>query len=144
MEKMADTPITMCKCPTTKYVAWRYESIAGCASRIPLSPPVMNVEMKARQNIIAVVKWSLPPQIVASQSTVVMVAGREMMMVGIENRNPANGLIPLTNMWCPQTTKLRMPMASMHPTTNLYPAIGLRLKHASTCETMPNPGRIAM
>ena len=144
MAKMADTPMTMCRCPTTKYVACKYESTAGWASSTPLRPPVTNVDTKPRQNIIDVLKRSLPPQMVPSQSRVVMVAGREIRIVGTENKNAENGLMPLTNMWWPQTTKLRKAIANMHASTTLYPRIGLRVKHASRCETMPNPGRMVM
>ena len=59
------------------------------------APPLVEL---AGHNIIDGLKCSLPPQMVPSHSRVVIAAGREMRIVGTENRNAENGLMPLTNM----------------------------------------------
>ena len=54
------------------------------------------------------------------------------------------GFIPVTNMWCPHTMKLRKPMARMEPIMARYPKIGLRALVAMTSELMPSAGNKTM
>ncbi len=59
------------------------------------------------------VKRSFPRQRVASQWKVLMAEGMAMTRVVAMKAVPKRGCMPLTNMWCPQTRKLRTAMAAM-------------------------------
>src|SRR5438067_4233159 len=61
MPKIAATPITMWKWPTTKYVPCRYTSMEGCARKNPLTPPETNMETNPNANSEALVICSLDP-----------------------------------------------------------------------------------
>ena len=52
---------------------------------MPLSPPVTNSDTKPSANIMAVVKWILPPHSVPIQLKVLMADGTPMAMVSTEN-----------------------------------------------------------
>src|SRR5260370_37197299 len=85
-----------------------------------------------------------PRQIVPSQLNVLIADGTPMPMVMIENAKAVYGLIPLMNMWWPQTMNPRNPIDSMAYTMALYPKIGLRENTDSNCEHKPIAGKIAM
>jgi hypothetical protein len=67
-----------------------------------------------------------------------------MVSVASEKYSPVNGLIPLTNMWCPQTIMLSVPTATSDHTDSLYPNTGLRVNAGITSNTTPSAGRIRM
>ena len=70
-------------------------------------------------NSMAVVKRILPPQSVPSQLNVLMAEGTPIVMVMSEKAKAEYGLMPLMNMWWPQTQKPRNPMAHIAPTMAL-------------------------
>src|SRR5690349_17772779 len=119
-------------------------SSTGCARNGPLIPPTTNKETKPMANSIGDEKRILPRQSVPSQLNVLIAEGTPMPMVIIENAKALYGLIPLMNMWWPQTMKPRNPMDMMAYTIALYPKMGLREKTESNCEHSPMAGKIAM
>ena len=62
---------------------------------------------------MGVEKRILPPIIVPIQLNVLMAEGTAIAMVRTEKANAEYGLMPLTNMWWPQTQKPRTPIADM-------------------------------
>src|ERR1700676_2704414 len=98
---IAATPMTMWKCPTTKYVAWSMISIEGCARKKPLTPPLTNMEIKPSANRDAELIRNLEPYRLPIQIRTRMVDGMVIISVGKENASEENGFMPLTNMWCP-------------------------------------------
>ena len=70
-----------------------------------------NTETNPIANSIALVKWIRPPHSVAHQLKVLIADGTAMRIVEPMNAAPSSGCIPLTNMWWPQTRKLRNPIA---------------------------------
>src|SRR5579872_1201773 len=97
MPNMAATPITMWKCPTTKYVACSMMSSDGCARKKPLTPPAMNIEMNPNEKREAVLMRSFEPYKLPSQIKTTMVDGIVMISVGNENTSDDTGFMPLTN-----------------------------------------------
>src|SRR5665213_415947 len=107
------------KWATTKNVLWRYWSRMGWARIGPVRPPQMKTETKPRAKSMEVVRRDLPaimpePQTVAIQLRTSAEAGMAMAIEEMANAEPAKGLRPATNMWCPQT---RMPMPPMRTMT---------------------------
>src|ERR1700692_335554 len=88
---IAATPITMWKCPTTKYVAWSMISIEGCARKNPLTPPLTNIEMKPSANRDAELIRSLDPYRLPIQISTRIVDGMVIISVGNEKASDENG-----------------------------------------------------
>ena len=86
----------------------------------------------------------LPLQMVPIQLKVLMALGTAMTIVETPKAALSVRFIPLTYMWCPQTTKPRKPMAIIAQTIALYPKIGLREKTARISDAKPIAGRIRM
>ena len=86
---------------------------------MPLKPPMTNMETKARAKSIGVVNSIDPRHTVPIQLNVLIAEGTAMIMVDTEKAAPRVRFIPLTNMWWPQTTKPRNPMATMAQTIAL-------------------------
>src|SRR5678815_6113903 len=68
------------------------------------------------------------PRSVPSQLKVLIAEGTPIAMVMSEKAKAEYGLMPLMNMWWPQTMNPRMPIAMMAYTMARYPKIGLREK----------------
>src|SRR6266850_4341672 len=100
------------------------------AMKIPDSPPIRNIETKARAWSIAVVNRMDPPQSVPSQLKTLIADGTPMTIVEIMNDVPRAGLMPLWNMWWPHTIQPRKAMPIIESAIALYPKIGLREKAA--------------
>ncbi len=81
------------------------------AMKMPDSPPITNIDTKARAFSIGVVKWMLPPHSVPSQLKVLIAEGTAMTIVVIMKVMPSAGFMPLWNMWWPHTIQLRNAMA---------------------------------
>src|SRR5215471_14768700 len=111
---------------------------------MPLSPPVTNSETNATAYNSAVVKRICPCQSVVSQLNVLIADGMAMIIVEIVKVAPRMGFIPLTNMWCPHTRKLKNPIEAIESTMAMYPKMGLRENVEMTSETMPIGPRIKM
>src|ERR1700693_799417 len=84
MPNMAATPITRWKWPTTKYVACNMMSIDGWARKKPLTPPLMNIEIKARENSDAELIRNFAPYRLPSQIRTMIVEGMVITSVGNE------------------------------------------------------------
>src|SRR6476660_10245465 len=67
-----------------------------------------------------------------------------MAMVMSENEKAENGLMPLMNMWWPQTMNPSMPIDINAYAMALYPKMGLRENVDTNCDATPMPGRMAM
>src|SRR5436190_10988825 len=119
-------------------------SIGVAAIKIPDRPPMMNIDTKESANSIGVVKWIFAPQIVPSQLKTLIALGNAINIVATMNVMPSTGLMPDTNMWCPQTIKPRPAMPEIEYTIGLYPNSGLRAKQLMMSETMPIAGKIMM
>ena len=74
------------------------------AMKIPLSPPITNIETNAIACNIGVVNLIEPLNIVPNQLNVLIADGTAISMVVVMKNAPMPGRIPLWNMWCPQTT----------------------------------------
>src|SRR5579871_5195992 len=114
------------------------------ARKRPLRPPVTKTETKPIANSMAVVKWMRPCQSVVHQLNVLIADGMAMMAVDAMKAAPSRGCMPLTNMWWPQTRKLRNPIAESDSTMALYPKIGLRANAEMTSDTIPMGVRMRM
>jgi hypothetical protein len=94
-------------------------STGAAARKMPERPPVTKRETKPMAKSMAVEKWRRPCQRVVHQLKVLMAEGRAMTMVEPMKAAPRRGCMPLTNMWWPQTRKLRKPMAESERTMAL-------------------------
>ena len=65
--RIGDTPITMWKCATTKYVLDSGMSTLTLPRNSPVNPPITNVLMKAMANSIGTVRWIWPRHSVSTQ-----------------------------------------------------------------------------
>ena len=54
--------------------------------------------------------------------------------------DPIKGFIPVTNMWWPQTMKLKKPMAKLEPIIARYPKIGFLELVEIISEVIPKAG----
>ena len=81
--------------------------------KIPLNPPMTNIDTKARAKHIAVVNSIEPRHMVPIQLKVLMADGTAMTIVETEKAALSVRFMPLTNMWWPQTMNPRNPMAIM-------------------------------
>src|SRR5258708_40364296 len=72
-----------------------------------------------------------------------MAEGTPMAMVMIEKAKAEYGLMPLMNMWWPQTMKPSRPIDRMADTMALYPKMGLRENTETNSEHNPIARRIA-
>src|SRR3989338_1511570 len=86
-----------------KMVSCKYRSTAWVAEKMPVSPPITNIETKASAWSIGVVKRMEPRQSVPSQLNVLIADGTAIMIVEIMKLVPNAGFIPLVNMWWAQT-----------------------------------------
>jgi|GEM_PF-3520209 len=83
------------------------------AMKIPLRPPITNIETKPSAKHIAVVNSIDPRQTVPIQLNVLMAEGTAINIVETENPALRAMFMPLTNMWWPQTTNPRNPIATI-------------------------------
>src|SRR5262245_7767683 len=104
---------------TMKYVSWMWMSTGVAAMKIPDSPPMMNIDTKARALSMADVRWSDPPQIVPVQLKTLMADGSAIIIVESMNVAPRAGFMPDWNMWCPHTMNPRPAMPAMAKTIGL-------------------------
>ena len=81
----------------------------GATERIrPVKPPMVNTKRKPTANSIGVSKVIEPFHMVAIQLKTFTPVGTAISMVEyMKNSWPVTGM-PVVNMWCAQTTKLRM------------------------------------
>ena len=93
---------------------------------------------------IGVLRWMRPPQIVASHEKILIPVGTAIRSVVAIIGTRSHGAIPATNMWCAQTEKPRIRIASRDSAISRYPKIGLRLITATISEMIPNPGNSMM
>src|SRR4051794_27054925 len=98
---------------TMKYVWWMKRSTGVAAIKMPLSPPITNIETKASAKHIGVVNRMEPRQTVPSQLKVLMAEGTAITIVENENVAESMRFMPLTNMWWPQTMNPSTPMATI-------------------------------
>ena len=87
-----------------------------------------NWNRKPIANIIAAVKWILPPHNVASQLKILMPVGTEMAIVAKVKKVFAPAPMPTANMWCAHTLKLMKPIPTEAATIAGYPKMALREK----------------
>src|SRR5215470_13120193 len=91
--------MTRWKWATTKYVSWSWISAADVPRKIPLNPPLTNIDTNPIANNPAAVKRIRAPQTVPSQLKVFTADGTAISRVVNVNTEPRKGFIPLTNMW---------------------------------------------
>ena len=103
----------MWKCATTNSVCDSGTSTGTLPRYSPDRPPLTNVKTKPMANSIGTVKWMLPRHRVSTQLYTFKAVGIAMIRVVVAKKKPKYRFIPLTNMWCAQTTKLRPPMIRM-------------------------------
>src|SRR3954466_9325733 len=81
---------------------------------------------------------------VVNQLNTLIADGTAINKVNSTKKDPRNGFIPDTNMWCAHTRKDRMAIANNDPTIAIYPNIGLRALVLNISDTIPMPGRMIM
>src|SRR6185503_5263848 len=124
--KIDATPITRWKCAGTMYVSCIGRSSELCPRINPVIPPATKSETNPIANNIAVVKRMRAPHNVPSQLKVLTADGTPIESVNTENAIAEYGLMPLMNMWWPQTKKPSSPIAKIANTIARYPKTGLR------------------
>ena len=67
MTRIGETPITMWKCATTKYVSESGTSTITLPRKRPVIPPMTKVMTKAMANSIGTVRWMLARHSVSVQ-----------------------------------------------------------------------------
>ena len=82
-------------------------------STTPVTPPMVNRKMKPIAQIIGVRSEIEPPHIVAIQENTLMPVGTAMTMRGEHEIALRVSDMPTVYMWCAQTTKPTMPIATM-------------------------------
>ena len=95
-----------------KYVSDTWMSNGTTASMMPLIPPRVNIVMKPSANSSGVLRWITPRQSVASQEKILMPVGTAMSIVVIIIGIRSQLCMPDTNMWCAQTVKPRITIAT--------------------------------
>src|SRR2546430_16939463 len=111
------------------------------AMKMPESPPMTNIETNASALSIGTVNWIRAPQSVPSQLKVLMADGTAMIIVVTVKAIPSAGLMPLTNMWWPQTTHDRNAMEIIEKAMPGQPKMGLRQKNGRIAGPRPVAGR---
>ena len=94
-------------------------STADWPSQIPERPPLMKSETTPMAQSMGVSNRIRARHKVASQLNTFTAEGTAMSIVPTAKAIARYGLMPLTNMWWPQTTKLRPEIAIMAPTMAL-------------------------
>ena len=95
-----------------KYVSDTWMVNGMTASMMPLIPPSVNIVMKPSANSIGVRRWITPRQSVASQLKILMPVGTAISIVVIIIGTRSQLNMPETNMWCAQTEKPRITIAT--------------------------------
>ena len=80
-------------------------SVGVAAIKMPLKPPMINIETNEMANSIGEVYSILPPHMVPSQLKVLIALGKAIIMVAVIKVIPSIGFMPETNIWWPQTIK---------------------------------------
>lgn len=88
-------------------------SIPALERITPVTPPRVNKKIKAKANSIEVLKFILPPQIVAIQLKTLIPVGTAMIMVVDAKYALVSISIPTVYMWCPQTIKPKKPIEAI-------------------------------
>ena len=81
-----------------KYVSCCWASDGAIECITPLMPPITNIETKASENSIGVLKLSEPPHIVPIQLNTLMPVGTAIIIVVTANTELATGPSPTVNM----------------------------------------------
>ena len=81
------------------------------AMKMPLSPPITNIDTKPSAKSMGVLKWRRPSHSVASQLNTLIPVGTAMTSVVTIIGIRIQSCIPETNMWCAQTEKPRTRIA---------------------------------
>src|SRR4029453_5944799 len=95
------------------------------AMKMPLRPPMTNIDTKPSANSIGTLNCNPPPHTVPSQLNVLIAEGTAMTMVVTVKAMPSFGFIPLTNMWWPYTIQDRNAMPIMENAMAWERKIGL-------------------
>src|SRR3954454_17893019 len=102
-----------------KYVPWVATSVASDARNNPVKPPIVNSPMKPNAYSIGVSNETEPLYMVAVQMNTLIADGTATRKLRMENAILVYILSPVTNIWCPQTTKLRTAIAILENATKL-------------------------
>src|SRR5262245_41993650 len=94
-------------------------STGVAAMKMPDRPPMMNIDTKDSAFSIGTVKRIGPRHSVASQLNTFTPDGSAISIVETMKVMPIIGLMPDTNMWCPQTMKPSPMIAHMESTIAL-------------------------
>ena len=88
-------------------------SIGATAGIRPVKPPMVNTKMNPTAHSIGVSNDIEPRHMVAIQLKIFTAVGTAISMVAyMKNSWPVTGM-PVVNMWCAHTMKLRMAMAEV-------------------------------
>src|SRR3990172_3056343 len=99
-----------------KYVSWMNMSTGVAAMNTPERPPIVNIATNAMALSMGTWNRRLPRHIVPIQLNTFTADGTAITSVEIMNDDPSVGFMPLMNMWCPQTSQPKNPIAMMAKT----------------------------
>src|SRR6185437_6465704 len=91
-------------------------SEAGNANGRPVKPPMPNIGINAIANIMGTVKRIEPPHRDSIRQVMMITDGMEMMVVVVWKNIAMPAPMPVTYMWCAQTTIDKKPMANTEAT----------------------------
>src|SRR5688500_5895601 len=102
-----------------KYVSWMKMSTGVAAMKIPDRPPMMNIETNDSAFSVGTSNRIDPRQIVPSQLKTLIELGSAIIIVETMKAVASVGFMPLTNMWCAQTTNPSPAIAAIEKTIAL-------------------------
>src|SRR5947207_14579413 len=94
---------------------------------MPVRPPIPNIGRKAVAKSIGTVKRIDPPQSEIKNALKMMTDGIEMIIVVVWKKALTTVPIPVSHMWCAQTTNERKPSTSAASTSDLEPQSSLHV-----------------
>lgn len=106
----------------------------------PVTPPIVNRNRNPNAHNTGVLKFILPPYIVAIQLNIFIPVGTAIIIVAAVKYALESTSIPTVYMWCAQTMNPRTPIDSIAYTIPKYPNIGFSAKVEITWEIIPKPG----
>src|SRR6266699_1742683 len=109
---------------------------------MPVSPPIPSIGKNAVTQSIGTLKRIEPPQSEMKKALRMMTDGIEIRSVVVWKNALTVEPIPVSHMWCAQTTNDKKPITSTEKTSDLYPQSGLRELLARISATIPNAGKI--
>src|SRR5690606_32131600 len=114
------------------------------ATITPVRPPSTKMKKKPRMKRIGGVSRGWPDHSVAIQAKTCTPMGIATAIDAAEKKLMASSGMPVANMWCTHSPKLRKPVPMMASTIQVYPTTGRRANTGISVDTTPAAGRKMM